>query len=99
MKKLLLALLLISCASTESGEWKEMTVSTERMDWRPCTKEFDGEEYHDKGWCWIGKEYKKKIFGTEYRKKQYFCAHGDMKCFYNYRLNEKILVHKTLGSI
>lgn len=58
----LIVFLFISCATNSVEAWVEDTVSFEEQEWRVCTKEFDGQEKHLEGFCYISRECRKRRF-------------------------------------
>jgi hypothetical protein len=94
-KMILVILLALSCSSLQSGEFKEVTLALKDQDWRWCSLELDGPQKADLGWCWIGKECRKRVLRSdECRSKPYFCAAGDIPCIKERGLSNKTLVTK-----
>ena len=79
LKRLTVILLISSCA-TMSSAWVEESPAKENRSWRFCSKELDGIELDKKGFCYITKECRKKLWWYDCRKKQYYCAWGDIDC-------------------
>lgn len=91
LKKLAILLFLSACAS--SAAWIEQAPPLADRTWRvPCDKEHDGEQYANKGMCYISKQCVKKLWWLECKPKQYFCAWGDMQCMIDNDLNGRKLV-------
>ncbi len=92
-KVAIIVVLALSCSTLQSGEWKEVTIAQELRDWRWCSLELDGPKYADLGWCWIGKECKRRFLRSdECRTKPYHCAAADIPCIKANGLDRKILV-------
>lgn len=92
-KIIAIMLLCFSCASLQSGEWVEVTLSQKEQVWRWCTLELDGPKYAGLGRCWIGKECKSRFLKKDIcRPKPYFCTHADVECQIKHGLDKKVLV-------
>lgn len=78
------ATLTFSCAS---ATWKVQDVSLEKREWRVCSEILDGPEKHQKGFCYISQECKKK----KCRPLPLFCAWGDIVCMDKWKLLDKKL--------
>lgn len=78
---------LTSCASAgDWGAWSMKDVKPQEREWRICNKEFDGENLHMKGFCYIAKECRTRktaIFKNEKeecRNLPLHCKWGDLTC-------------------
>jgi hypothetical protein len=93
-KTAVILLLLLSCSTLQSEDkWQTVTIAQELRDWRWCSLDLDGPNYADLGWCWIGKECRKRFLRSdECRPKPEFCAAADIACIKANGLDRKVLV-------
>lgn len=102
IKLTMLLLLLLASCSTMSGEWsawKITDVAQNKRQWKFCTQELHGNEYHHKGLCYDSQEcrHRKTLFGrkkSECRDTMLFCTWGDITCMVKFDLLDNVIIDK-----
>lgn len=100
LKVLLFSVFLLSSCASASGEWSpwsEKTIRLEERYWRFCSERFDGQEFADKGICFIAQECRERKtilnnIKSECRNKQLFCVWGDIECMMKYKILDKKII-------
>lgn len=90
MKIVLLSLMFMLSSCASAAKWKAVQVPFKDQGWRVCTKEYDGEELHLKGFCYWQKEVKKRrILKDLYRRKHLVCLFTNKECLVKFPLSGK----------
>lgn len=92
MKMLLISMMLLLSSCASSAEWRVVQAPFEDQGWRICSKDYDGEDLHLKGFCYWQKEVKKRIILSDlYRRKHLVCLFEDKECLLKFQLAGKII--------
>ncbi len=87
----IVSIFLVGCAT--AARWKHAGVAPDKRTWRNCSTVYDGHVKHDKGICYIDREWAWAIWGIKkkYRQKHLYCAWGDMNCIRDHQVKKIII--------